>query len=181
MLVESGESISRFCNSGVAELGAKLGPINWQFMATKKFDPVDFEAFLKLLPPSVADRKLRHVLEDRHDSFCTPECVAMAKAYSVAIVISADGEFPQIADPTGDFIYARILGTREDQPKGYSDADLNLWADRIKTWAKGNAPKGLNYIEKLEPAAPRDVFLYVISGYKAFNPYAAMALIERLS
>jgi hypothetical protein len=28
---------------------------------------------------------------------------------------------------------------------------------------------------------PRDVYLYVISGYKAHNPAAAMALIERLA
>lgn len=181
VLAESGDSITRFFNSGVAELGAKLGSINWQFMATKKFDPADFEAFLKLLPASVQDRALRHVVEVRHDSFCTPEFTAMAKAYNVAAVISADGEFPQIADATAPFIYARIMGTRESEPQGYAAADLDLWADRAKAWSKGNAPKGLTYIEKPTDAAPRDVFLYIISGYKAFNPHAAMALIERLT
>ena len=38
---------------GLDELGDRLGPILWQFMATKKFDPDDFEAFLKLLPKTL--------------------------------------------------------------------------------------------------------------------------------
>ena len=53
MLAEAGESITRFFESGVTELKEKLGPVNWQFMATKKFDAADFEAFLKLLPRKV--------------------------------------------------------------------------------------------------------------------------------
>ena len=51
-----GERASRSSGSvdqGLAALGDKLGPINWQFMATKKFDPEDFEGFLKLLPKEV--------------------------------------------------------------------------------------------------------------------------------
>src|SRR5690242_3886059 len=44
-LIDAGESITRFVHQGLAVLGAKLGPINWQFMATKKFDPEDFESF----------------------------------------------------------------------------------------------------------------------------------------
>ena len=49
VLAEMGESMARFLGQGLSALGDKLGPINWQFMATKKFDPVDFEGFLKLL------------------------------------------------------------------------------------------------------------------------------------
>ena len=180
VLAESGESITRFFNSGVALLGPKLGPINWQFMATKKFDPADFEAFLKLLPPEVENHPLRHVIEVRHDSFCTPEFIDMAKAYGATVVLSADGEFPQIADPTGPILYARIMGTKADHPFGYSDGDLDLWVQRAKSWAAGDLPNGLNYIGKPAAATPRDVFLYVISGHKTLNPAAAMALIERL-
>jgi uncharacterized protein YecE (DUF72 family) len=80
VLADAGESIERFFSSGVMELGDKLGPINWQFMETKKFDPADFGAFLKLLPRSVDGRALRHVVEVRHASFRTPEFVAGARA-----------------------------------------------------------------------------------------------------
>ena len=56
VLAEAGESIERFFGSGVMELKDKLGPVNWQFMATKKFDPDDFAAFLALLPKEVEGR-----------------------------------------------------------------------------------------------------------------------------
>ena len=59
--------------SGISELGDKLGPIVWQFMPTKQFDPADFEGFLALLPTQVDGRALRHVLDVRHESFRTPE------------------------------------------------------------------------------------------------------------
>src|SRR5215469_8207025 len=62
-LTAGAESIDRFLNQGIVELGDKLGPINWQFMATKKFDPLDFEGFLKLLPYELRGRRLRHALE----------------------------------------------------------------------------------------------------------------------
>jgi len=50
VLAEAGESVQRFLDSGVAELGDKLGPILWQFAPTKKFDEADLGAFLALLP-----------------------------------------------------------------------------------------------------------------------------------
>ena len=50
VLAEAGQSIERFFASGVMQLRDKLGPVNWQFMATKKFDAEDFGRFLKLLP-----------------------------------------------------------------------------------------------------------------------------------
>ncbi|MBD9528417.1 DUF72 domain-containing protein [Paracoccus sp. PAR01] len=180
VLADAGETIERFFNSGVMLLGDKLGPINWQFMATKKFDPADFGAFLNLLPATHEGRALRHAIEVRHDSFRDPEFLNMARAHNVAVVISADGEFPQIADPTADFIYARIMGTVEDEPLGYSPAALDLWAERARIWAAGGVPDGLDYVGDPAPSGPRDVYLYVISGHKVRNPHAAMALIERL-
>lgn len=35
VLAEAGESVARFVGQGIVELGDKLGPILWQFMATK--------------------------------------------------------------------------------------------------------------------------------------------------
>jgi uncharacterized protein YecE (DUF72 family) len=180
ILAEAGDSIERFFKSGVTELKDKLGPINWQFMATKKFDPVDFEAFLKLLPASVAGHELRHAVEVRHESFRVPEFIAMARAHGVAIVIAGDSEYPQIADPTAGFVYARIMGTEESEALGYSGRDLDLWAARAKAWASGETVEGLAGIEPNSAlGVPRDVYLYVISGHKVRNPAAAMALIER--
>ncbi len=54
VLAEAGESMKKFFAQGLEELGPKLGPLVWQFANTKKFEPDDFEAFLRLLPPEHA-------------------------------------------------------------------------------------------------------------------------------
>jgi uncharacterized protein YecE (DUF72 family) len=181
ILAEAAGTIDRFFASGVMELKEKLGPINWQFMETKKFDADDFGAFLNLLPKSVEGRAVRHVVEVRHESFKTPEFAALAREHGVAIVIAGDSRHPQIADATAPFVYARLMGTTEDAAHGYAHKNLDLWAERAKAWAKGEAPKGMDYVDKPASASGRDVYLYVISGHKEKNPAAAMALIERLN
>ena len=181
VLAEAGESIDRFFNSGVMQLGDKLGPILWQFMTSKKFDPADFEGFLKRLPSSVEGRAVRHAVEVRNDSFRTPEFIALAREHGVAIVVAADSEYPQIADPTASFVYARIMGTAESEVAGYADEALDRWVRRARQWASGTLADGLAAVgPKPREAISRDVFLFVISGFKVRNPAAAMAMIERL-
>lgn len=180
VLAEAGPSIERFLESGLTAPKDKLGPINWQFVPTKAFDPDDIEAFLRLLPRSVEGRALRHAVEVRHNSFRTPELIALARAYDVAIVVAGDSDYPQIADPTAPFVYAGIMGTSEGHDAGYAPEALDQWAARAKAWAAGDQPPGLERVESESPGRPRDVFLYVISGFKERNPAAALALIERL-
>jgi uncharacterized protein YecE (DUF72 family) len=181
VLADAGRSIARFFAGGVMELKDKLGPINWQLMPTKKFDPADFEAFLRLLPKEVEGRALRHVVEVRHDSFRSPDFIALAREHGVAVAIAGDSAYPQIADPTAPFVYARIMGTRESAELGYSDAALDRWAARARAWASGAAVDGLDCVEpRMEDGNARDVYIYVISGYKVRNPAAAMALLRRL-
>jgi uncharacterized protein YecE (DUF72 family) len=182
VLAEAGTTITRFFNSGVAELKKKLGPINWQFLPTKKFDAADFEAFLALLPREIAGRPLRHAVEVRHESFRTPEFIALARKYGVAVVLAGDSSYPQIADLTAPFVYARIMGTKATEAKGYSESSLNRWAAHAHAWASGSMPDELEYVEaRTGNDEPRDVFLYVISGHKVHNPAAAVSLIERLA
>jgi len=181
VLGEAGESIDRFFASGVLALKDKLGPINWQFAPTKQFDAEDFDAFLRLLPKKVAGRAIRHAVEVRHESFRHPEFVSLLREHGVAVVVAGDSDYPQIADITAPFVYARIMGTVETQALGYSDRALDVWASRAKTWASGAAPEGLETVARsTNKPAPHDVYLYVISGYKVHNPAAAMALIERI-
>ncbi|MDY0873585.1 DUF72 domain-containing protein [Dongia rigui] len=181
VLAEAGSSIEKFLSSGITRLKNKLGPINWQFMGTKKFDPADFEGFLKLLPDSHDGIKLRHAIEVRHDSFKVPEFIDLARSYKVAVITAADGDYPQIADLTAPFAYLRIMGTTEGEKLGYAKKALDLWAARAKALVKGEVPDGLETASnKPGRKGPGDVFLYVISGHKVLNPAAAMALIERL-
>lgn len=181
VLADAGETIERFFGSGVLLLKQKLGPINWQFATTKKFDKEDFEAFLKLLPASIEGQKLRHAVEVRNDTFKTPEFVALARKYQVAIVLAGDSAYPQIADITAPFVYARIMGTTDKQANGYSTKALEAWAERARQLAAGATPDDLETsAEAPAKTGARDVYLYVISGFKERNPAAAMALIKRL-
>jgi uncharacterized protein YecE (DUF72 family) len=181
VLAEAGEAVATFVGSGVAELGAKLGPINWQLAGTKRFDAADVDAFLGLLPAEIAGLPLRHALEVRHPSFVTPEFVDIARRHGVAIVFADSDEYPAIADPVGDFVYARLQRSQEGGPEGYAPADLDRWAGHAKTWEAGGVPEGLPTLAATAPKKQtRDVFVFFISGDKVRNPAAAQALIARL-
>ena len=180
-LGDGAEAIGRFCAQGFTELGDKLGPILWQLAPTKKFDPEEIRAFLSLLPTHRDGVALRHALEVRHESFRCREFVAAARAAGVAIVFADSHVYPQIADLTADFVYARLQRTREEEPAGYSPRELDHWAEVISGWARGESPKGLAYVaDSPAPVKPREVFAFVISGAKVRNPAAAQALIARL-
>lgn len=182
VLAEAGESVQRFVAQGIVELGAKLGPILWQFMGTKTFDAGDFGAFLKLLPARHAGVALRHAVHVRHASFQCAEFVAMCRAAGVTIVFADAPEYPGIADVTGDFVYARLEAGADENPHCYPDADLPRWAAAARTWAAGGQPAGLPYFGDAPPApAPRDTFVYFIHGGKLRAPAGAEALIAALS
>jgi uncharacterized protein YecE (DUF72 family) len=157
------ETVARFLEQGLAELGDRLGPIEWQFMATKKFDPDDFAAFFKLLPRRIGKLPLRHAIEVRHESFRDKRFYDLARRHNAAIVFADDDEFPRIDEPTADFTYARLMRSQEKIATGYTAADLDKWAKQ----ARASAKRG-------------DVFVYFISGAKVRNPHAAMAFIERV-
>jgi uncharacterized protein YecE (DUF72 family) len=182
VLAEAGESIARFCGQGIAELGDKLGPILWQFANTKRFDPDDMGAFLRLLPDRQDGVPLRHAVQVRHDSFACPEFVAMARAAGVALVYADSAKYPAIADVTGPFAYARLEAAVEEEPAGYPPAVLDRWAAAARKWAMGGAPDGLPYATPNEPARTlRDTFVFFINGAKVRAPAAAQALIGRLN
>jgi len=166
VLSEGKESFDKFLNQGLTLLGPKLGAINWQFMATKKFDPVDFEGFLKLLPRELDGLRLRHALEVRSPTFDTQQFYDLAAKYGCAIVYAEDEEapeWPRIDQPTADFTYARLMSSREDEPTGMTSAELDAIARRTQAWAERG-----------------DVFAYFIAGAKVRNPAAAQALIAKL-
>ena len=156
-------SVQRFLESGLARLGAKLGPINWQLPPTMPFDAGDMAAFLALLPRKLEGRSLRHAVEARHASFDCEEFIALAREHEVAIVEAGDSEYPRIQGRTAPFSYLRLMGTKASAPKGYAPAALARWRARAQ-----------------ELASHGDVFLYFISGAKERNPQAALALLAAL-
>jgi uncharacterized protein YecE (DUF72 family) len=181
-LGEAEPSIARFFASGVLELGAKLGPVLWQFPATTRFDEENFAAFLALLPKDIDARAIRHVLEVRHASFATAAFIALLRRHGVAAaMVDSDTHVP-LADVTTDFVYARLRGAAANEPEGYPGGELDQWAKRFRAWADGGAPADVPPVDPASAGAkrPRDVFVYFINGAKERAPAAAVALLKRL-
>ena len=163
VLAEAGESIAKFTQQGLVELGDRLGPILWQFMPTKTFDAGDFAAFLKLLPDSVDGVPLRHAVEVRHESFDDPAFFDLAKRAGAAVVHADHPEYPALQGHDVGFSYARLMRTREEEPTGYSASEIRRWAGEAR-----------------EQAARGDVYAFFISGAKVRAPAAAQAMIVAL-
>lgn len=182
VLAEAGDSVTRFLESGIEDLGDRLGPLLWQFAPAKKFDEADFGKFLELLPGKIGRRPLRHVVEVRHDSFRAPDFVALLRKFKMPVVFAEHATYPAIADVTGGFVYARLQKGQETIRTGYAPKALDAWAARVKLWAAGGAPGDLPLVDpKTKPEkTPRDVFVYFIHEAKVRMPAAALALIERL-
>jgi len=158
----------------------------WQFAPTKKFDPADFGGFLALLPDKLDGRPLRHVIEVRHDSFCSAEFIALLREFAMPVVYTDHAKYPNIADLTGDFVYARLQRGNDKIATAYATKDIAAWAGRLRDWARGKAPEDLSCIAKTatktaNKTASREVFAYVIHEGKVRAPAGAMALIEQIA
>ena len=182
-LAGAGDLITHFVELGITELGHKLGPLLWQFAPTKKFDEGDFAAFLDLLPEKFDGRRLRHALEVRHNLFCDPAFIELARKKSAAVVFADHAKYPAIADVTSDFVYARLQTGSDDIPTAYSPKALEQWAKRAKAWAAGRVPDDLPVIDPdTKPkATPRDTFVFFIHEGKIRAPDAAMAFMKRIT
>jgi uncharacterized protein YecE (DUF72 family) len=162
-LREAAHSIEWFFNSGVGELGAKLGPIFWQMAPYKKFDAAEMTAYFDMMPEKLGKLKLRHAIEVRHASFTDDAFLKLARERNIAVVTVESEKHPLIIEPTANFAYARLELTQADEPTGYAKPALKKWANTAREWEKSG-----------------DVFLYFISGAKERNPAAAMAMLDLL-
>lgn len=167
LLATARESIEYFVGSGITELGAKLGPIVWQFMPTQRFVSDEFEAFLALLPRRVGQLELRHVLDVRHESFVHPDYLPLARRYGCATVHTDAPQFPAIADDRGDLAYIRLMRSAADCATGYPAAELDGWARGARAWT--------------ERGQDHRAFVFFINGAKERAPAAALELIRRIS
>jgi uncharacterized protein YecE (DUF72 family) len=206
-LRDVGAPLANFFASGVFALGAKLGPILWQFPPHMPYDPPRFEAFFKLLPHDtdaalalarghhdarmqgrslleVSHRQeLRHAVEIRHDSFVDPGFIAMLRRHGVALVVAdTAGHWPLLEDLTAPFVYMRLHGDKELYASGYSDEALDRWATRISAWRSGQQVDDA-HLASDKPAprrARRDVYCYFDNDVKVHAPYDAAHLAARL-
>lgn len=156
-------SIDAFLGQGITALKHRLGPINWQFPATRKFDPAYFEMFLDRLPREKDGLPLRHALEVRGGGFDTPAFYDLLSKHEVTAVYAEDDEFPKLRHAGGDFAVARLMQSKTGEATGYPGTEIDRFAKLFEGWSK-----------------TQDVYAFFISGAKERNPAAAMALLAKL-
>lgn len=198
--------LANFFASGVLTLGAKLGPLLWQCPPSLRYDAERWENFLAQLPHNTLtaahvarrdrddrlgdrvdwridrNRRLRHAVEVRHESFRNAEFVAQLRRHRVALVIAdAARRWPYFEDVTADFVYLRLHGAEELYASGYDAAALRGWERRIREWNGGGEPCDAK--RHAPPAAKRTsraVYCYFDNDAKVRAPFDAAALRERL-
>lgn len=196
--------LANFMASGVLRLGAKLGPILWQFPPNFRFDAELMAAFLKLLPRDAQaasacarrhdDRlkargwlraenvpRLRHAVEIRHESFRDPAFIDLLRDHDVALVCADTVEWPLLMDLTAGFVYVRLHGSRELYRSGYEQAEIERWAKRVEAWAAGQPMRDGDFAGRsASDPRPRDVYVFFDNTDKRLAPRDAQALMRRL-
>jgi len=195
--------LANFFGSGVLRLGAKFGPLLWQFAPQMRFDSERFESFFRLLPRTHReaaslvrkhatrmredegfrvkyDASLRHCVEIRHESFVVPEFVELLRKHDIGLVVADTVEWPLLMDVSSDFVYCRLHGSEELYASGYEDTALNEWAERAVIWARGGQPTGRRADAMDADARPRDVYVYFDNDAKVRAPFDALGLRERV-
>jgi uncharacterized protein YecE (DUF72 family) len=197
--------LANFFASGLLALGAKLGPILWQFPPQFAFKAEVLEAFFALLPRDteaaaemaarhdarlkgrtflepLGRRRIRHAMEVRHPSFVCEEFVALLRRHSVALVCADTVEWPRLMDVTADFVYCRLHGSKQLYASGYDDEEIAVWAERVAAWADGGEAEGDHASQKKAwRRAKRDVFVYFDNDAKVRAPVDAQALMRRVA
>ncbi|HET9578285.1 MAG TPA: DUF72 domain-containing protein [Usitatibacter sp.] len=199
--------LANFFASGIFNLRGKLGPFLWQFPPNFAFDAERLEAFFELLPRDLesalalarrrdarvkgrsclkidANRKLRHAIEIRHESFRDLAFVKLLRRHRIALVVAdTAGKWPLVEDVTADFMYLRLHGDVVLYASGYSDEALDHWARRIHAWSRGAEPADARKIAPglaPPPRRSRDVYCYFDNDMKVHAPFDARKLIAKL-
>lgn len=198
--------LANFFASGVLRLNEKLGPILWQLPPSFAFEADRLRTFFELLPRDAKsaaalarhrddhlkygswtkideNRRLRHTLEIRHDSFKCEAFIRLLREHDVALVVAdTAGKWPLMDDVTSDFVYVRLHGDAELYVSGYTPKALDSWAAKIAAWRDGDdAPNAkLSATPTTRRPTGRDVYVYFDNDVKTHAPYDAMSLAHRL-
>ncbi|PPK64662.1 DUF72 domain-containing protein [Actinokineospora auranticolor] len=152
--------VDEFFDSGLDDLGAKLGPVLWQLPGSLHYDPALLRDFLPLLPP---DR--RHAVEVRHASFADDRFIDQLAEHRVALVVADSPRvWPSLLADTTDFAYLRLHGDTELYTSAYPDDAIDTWAARAVEWSGGD----------------RDVFVYLDNTMVGNAPKDAERLARRV-
>jgi uncharacterized protein YecE (DUF72 family) len=141
-LREPEEPLHRLFSRATA-LGPRLGPVLYQLPANFHRDLDRLETFLRALPRRHHPRSrtlLLHTMEFRHPSWYVGETFQLLEQYGVALCLHDKADSTIVEPVIGPFVYVRFHGTSGSYHGSYSDAQLQVWADRLhEQWRAGRA------------------------------------------
>ena len=197
--------LANFFASGVLSLREKLGPILWQFPPNFGWNPERFGEFFELLPRDTqaasklakghdeklkarawaktdALRPIRYAVEVRHPSFMVPEFFDLLRRHRIAFVVAdTAGKWPYAEDFTADFVYCRLHGAEQLYVSGYSDRELDWWANRLEHWSRGKQPRDAKLVSvSTAKSGRRDVYIYFDNDAKVHAPFNARTLAAKV-
>ena len=114
---------------------------------------------------SPASVRYRHALEVRHPSYFHPEFYDLLRRHRCGFVIAdTAGKFGYAEEVTAPFVYVRLHGSRQLYVSGYTPAELDAWAAKIRAWTAGG----------------KDVYVYFDNDARVHAPFDALALAARV-
>ena len=115
--------------------------------------------------------------------FVSETFVDLLRRHRIALVVADTVEWPLLMDVTADFVYCRLHGDKELYASGYGKKALDVWAQRIATWAKGGEVRdGRRASPRDAPRrSSRDIYVYFDNDQKVRAPFDATTLRKRLS
>ncbi len=126
-LKDSEEPLNTFVERA-ALLQNSLGPLLYQLPANFHRDDERLESFLKLL-----DRKLRHVVEFRHQSWMDEAVYDLLRRYRVAFCIFDMPGFISPVTATTNFAYIRFHGHDNLYSSRYPESEMEDWANKLRS------------------------------------------------
>lgn len=127
------EDITKFFLQ-VEPLQEKLSCILWQMPGNFRYGQENFERlkhFLELLPQGV-----RKCVEFRDSSWFGEPLWNLLEKYHIGFVVSDTSEFPVFEKVTSDFAYIRFHGPSKLYASKYTEEELQMWAEKIKSLLK---------------------------------------------
>ena len=124
-LKNSEEAVEKFITRARI-LGEKLGPLLYQLPPNMHRNDEVLESFLSNLP-----RRMRHVLEFRHQSWLEEKVFEILRKYNIGLCVFGMPSFSCPLVATTDFAYIRFHGSSGLYFSCYSDEELTGWSKRL--------------------------------------------------
>ena len=128
------------------------------------------------------DRKSGTALKFAMRALLSPMFIELLRKHQIGLVVADTVDWPLLMDVTADFVYCRLHGSEQLYASGYGATALDLWADRVVAWSRGEDVSNGRFActEGCRKLPSRDVYVNFDNDMKVRAPFDAKNLSERV-